>query len=193
MIESLTKKEEIFFREYGLVILKPDSIELYLENLFIRDFEYLGLQTEYRRLLKLTKPDIKFIYPEWATNKSKFRAIAENMTAGQSMLLLLRSTGIEVEDLHSYIKNIKGHADQPGLRRKYIHIFEEELQSLYPDRKQFLRELNKNRIHSPENACEALHTLIYLWPRLNINGISSTLPRLCDIMSSRLALSTYVP
>lgn len=189
MIESLTDQEKRFFKDHGLVIIKPDAIKLYLENLFIQDFEQLDLFVKYRQFLCLKPEDILFLYPEWVSNTKKIAALRDIMTEGAVMILLLQSQSSQVQtDLHHLIKRKKGYADEPGLRRKYIHIFENELREKYPDHDQFLRELNKNRIHSPEHALEALSTLIYLWPRFDQTAIHRMLPDLYGIMTSRLSI-----
>lgn len=187
MVEDLTEREKNFFKDHGLVILKPDAIDLFLDNLFIQDLEHLGLMVNFRQLLQFTTENMRFIYPEWVHHPEKFEAIVHNMTDGPSMLLIFESQ-IETgdDDLHHYVRQIKAHADQPGLRRKYIHIFEDELRVRYTNEKEFLRELNKNRIHSPENANEALRTLSYLWKFLDRDKLKCVLPTLYDIMSSKV-------
>lgn len=191
MNEALTTPERLYFRTHGLVLLKPDTVKLILENYFISDLEELGLNVIFRQYLNLKTSDISSVYPEWVNNHKKFEAITDNMTKDPSLLLLLKSN-TEFDDIHNYIKKIKGRADTPGLRNKYIYLFENDLQKIYQDEDQFLRELNKNRIHSPENGLEALKTIIFLWPRLNKEELCRVQPNLCDIISNRLALSLYV-
>ena len=188
MNEILTQQEERFFDSHGLVMLKPDALELYLENMFIRDFEELGIATAYRQFLGLSEADLRFIYPEWVSNPAKFKAIRANMANRQSLIMIMHSekTSGNDEDLQERIRRLKGRADEPGLRNKYIHIFGDELARLYPDKEVFINELNKNRIHSPDSPLEALNTLVYFWPRLIGENMTNTLPELCDIISKRL-------
>ncbi len=188
MVEELTSAEQSFFKNHGLVILKPDALELFLENMFIQDLENLGLMTRYRQLVKFCPQDVAFIYPEWISNENKFKAIVDNMTCGPSMILLLEHREASGDDLHHFIDQQKGHADQPGLRSKYIYLFKDQLKQLYPFEADFMRELNKNRIHSPDNALQALNTIMYLWGLLDSDKIMQTFPDLYGIITTRMAL-----
>lgn len=187
MAEQLGLEEKICFRDTGLVILKPDTIQLFLDNLFIRDLDEVGLQTVFRQIIQFSPGDIRFLYPEWLIDQSKFTAITTMMTEAPSMLLLVNKPDYQGSDLHDYIKTVKGRSNVPGvLRNRYIHIFEDELREMYPDKERFELELNKNRIHSPENMVEAMDTLKYLWPRLDQHKLSECSPKLYGILRLRI-------
>lgn len=193
MTNELLVEESSYFKEIALIVLKPDSIEYVLENHFIKDLKDIGLITRYRQLIRFTPEDIQFVYPELVQNNEIFPIIKEYMSSGPSMLLLGKSTFKCSEiDIHDYVKKKKGRADEDGLRRKYIYVFEEELRRIYPDRKRFLYELSKNRIHSPEDVEEAFNLFLYLWPKLDHNGIANVFPDLYNIVKRRFSIQKYV-
>lgn len=186
----MPKQELECFHNAALVILKPDAIDFCLENNFIRDLDEIGLVTKYRQLMKLQPQDIVHIYPELQANKLIFQITTNYMTASQSMLLLVQSTfNYEGSDLHMYLKQNKGRANENGLRRKYMCRFEDELSVLYPDNGEFLSELCKNRIHSPEDAKEASELLLYLWPLLEREKIKTMLPDVYYGITNKMRLA----
>lgn len=185
----MAKKELEFFHNTALVLLKPDAIDFYLENNFIDDLEEIGLVTKYRQLIRFQSQDIEHVYPELQANKLIFQITTNYMTSGHSMILLVQSNfNYEGSDLHMYLKEKKGRANEDGLRRKYICHFEDELSTLYPDNNKFLSELCKNRIHSPEDAKEAFELLYYLWPLLEKEKINTMLPDLYYGITSKMQL-----
>lgn len=188
--------DEQCLKQVGLVLLKPDTLEFFMENHFIRDFSDLGLDTRYRQIIQLSSGDVINIYPDLTENPEILPIVLQYMVSGPSMILLLRGrldiAELGEEDVQDYIRKKKGRANEMGLRRKYIHIFEDELKSLYPERRRFLFELSRNRIHAPDNIQEAIQTLIHLWPKLEHTRLYESLPDQYNALRRKLSLQSYV-
>jgi len=155
--------------QYGLVILKPDSIRDSLENDIIRCLEERGLEIVWKEYWQIRPEIVQMIYPKEAVDpiySSRVRAIS----LGLSMVIVVKNP-INT-DIWEVLRQLKGRMDTDGIRKKFCYHTKDELILMGYDGLSLQDKLAENRLHTPDDA-EGAATILALCQE---EGISVPLP-----------------
>jgi|GEM_PF-5552473 len=155
--------------QYGLVILKPDSIRDSLENDIIRCLEEGGLEIVWKEYWQIRPEIVQRIYIKEAADpiySSRVRAIS----FGPSMVVIVKNP-INT-DIWEVLRQLKGRMDTDGIRKKFCSYSKSELILMGYDGQSLEDKLAENRLHTPDDA-EGAATILALCRE---EGISVPLP-----------------
>ena len=155
--------------QYGLVILKPDSIRDDLENNIIRCLEEGGLKIIWREYWQIRSEVAHIIYPKEVaepTYSSRVKAI----TFGLSMVVVVKN--LTNTDIWEVLQKLKGRMDAGGIRKRFCYHSKNELILMGYKGLSLQDKLAENRLHTPDNA-ERAAAILALCQK---EGISVPLP-----------------
>jgi nucleoside diphosphate kinase len=138
--------------QYGLVILKPDSVRDGLENNIIRCLEEGGLEIVWKKYWQIRPEVAHIIYPKEVaepTYSSKVKAI----TFGLSMVIVVKN--LTNTDIWEILRKLKGRMDTGGIRNRFRYHSKDELILMGYKGLSLQDKLAENRLHTPDDAEQA--------------------------------------
>lgn len=144
--------------QYGLVILKPDSVRDGLENDIIGCLEEGGLEIVWKAYWQIRPEIAQIIYPKEVldpTYSSRIKAIS----FGPSMVTVVKSS--TNTDIWEVLRQLKGRMDTDGIRKKFCYHSKDELILMGYDGLSLQDKLAENRLHTPDDA-EGAATILAL-------------------------------
>ncbi len=131
---------------YGLVILKPDTHKDLIVEKIIGDIRKVGFRIILRKDIHITREQAELIYLENKDDDSYPYAIS-SLLRGKITLLIVEH--FETGALQR-LKQLKGKANQGGLRKKYASYVGEDTKEKI--NKRLLRyKMAQNRLHVPDS------------------------------------------
>lgn len=142
--------------QYGVVILKPDTIRDSLENDIIRCLEEEGLEIVWKEYWQI-KPEIAHaIYPDKVEDPT-YSSIVKAISFDLSMVIIVKSS--TDTDIWEFLRQLKGRMDTDGIRKKFCYHSKDELTQMGYDGLSLQDKLAENRLHTPNNTEEAVTIL----------------------------------
>ena len=142
--------------QYGLVILKPDSIRDSLENDIIRSLEEGGLEIVWKEYWQIRPEIVQTIYPKKMAEPTYF-SIARAISFGPSMIIVVKNS--TNADIWEVLRQLKGRMDTDGIRKKFCYHSKSELMLMGYEGLPLQDKLAENRLHTPDDAEEAVAIL----------------------------------
>ncbi|MDO8513816.1 MAG: nucleoside-diphosphate kinase [bacterium] len=155
--------------QYGLVILKPDSIRDSLENDIIRCLEEGGLEIVWKEYWQIRPEIVQMIYPEKVVEPT-YSSTVKAISFGLSMVIVVKNP--TNTDIWEVLRQLKGRMDTDGIRKKFCYHSKDELVLMGYDGLSLQDKLAENRLHTPDDA-EGAATILALCRE---EGISVPLP-----------------
>lgn len=142
--------------QYGLVVLKPDSIRDGLENDIIRCLEEGGLEIVWKEYWQIRPEIVRTIYPKKVAEPTYF-SIARAISFGPSMIIVVKNP--TNADTWEVLRQLKGRMDTDGIRKKFCYHSKDELMLMGCEGLPLQDKLAENRLHTPNDAEEAVTIL----------------------------------
>ena len=155
--------------QYGLVILKPDSIRDSLENDIIRCLEEGGLEIVWKEYWQIRPEIVHIVYPKRVVEPT-YSSIVRAISFGLSMVIVVKNP--TNTDIWEVLQQLKGRMDTDGIRKKFCYHSKDELILMGYDGLALQDKLAENRLHTPDDAEEAV-TILALCRE---EGVSVPLP-----------------
>jgi len=130
----------------GLVILKPDAHRDLIVEKIIEDTKKAGFRIVLRKDIYITREQAELVYLE-NKNDDSYPYAVRSLLNGKSTLLIVEYSKKRVLQA---LKQLRGKANQGGLRKKYAPYFGEDIEEKLG--KGLLRyEMAQNRLHVPDS------------------------------------------
>ncbi len=134
-------------RRCGLVVLKPDAYRDLIAEKIIEDIKKARFRIILRKDVFITKKQAELIYLDNKEDDNYSYAIG-SLLDGKITLLIVGHP--ETEDVLQRLAQLKGKANQDGLRKKYMPYLGENIEEKL-SKGLLKREIAQNRLHVPDS------------------------------------------
>ncbi|OGZ04389.1 MAG: hypothetical protein A2430_01735 [Candidatus Liptonbacteria bacterium RIFOXYC1_FULL_36_8] len=140
-------------KEYGVVIIKPDSVRDGLEGSIVQDLVNAGVVTVLGKYWTIKPEMVPVIYPKEVT-KITYSSTLKAITSGPLFILIVKSPNV-----YEFLAKTKGKMDKGGIRHKYCWKSKQELINEGYAGQELQDKLAENRLHTSDTIEETLAVL----------------------------------
>lgn len=134
--------------QYGIAIIKPDSVRDGLESKIIQDLADAGLEIVWTKYWQIQPAMVPLIYPK-EVGKPTYSSTVKAIAFGPSVVVLVKEPSHV--DIWTHLKKVKGKMNTDGIRHKYCDKTKAQLVLMGYEGERLQDKLAENRLHTADS------------------------------------------